>query len=142
MTSLTVEDFHIGWICALSKEMTASKAALDERYDNEMLDQDPQDFNSYALGRIHRHNIAIGCLPAGQDGIAAATAVAKDMARTFSSVHICLLVGIGEECHTCWTLTFVSVMSLSVSQMVFLEVLCNTTRVKPRWEQSLSVRDT
>lgn len=30
MASLTVEDYHIGWICALAKELTAVKVMLDE----------------------------------------------------------------------------------------------------------------
>lgn len=93
MGSLTSEDYHIGWICALHKEMTAAIAMLDDRY--EMVEQDTQDHNSYALGRIHKHNVVIGCLPAGVDGIAAATTVAKDMMRTFTAIRICLMVGIG-----------------------------------------------
>lgn len=75
--------------------MTAAIAMLDERHDSDNLEQDTQDHNSYALGRIHNHNVVIGCSPAGVDGIAAAATVAKDMTRTLSALRICLLVGIG-----------------------------------------------
>jgi len=30
MPTLTVQDYHIGWICALNKELTAAMAKLDE----------------------------------------------------------------------------------------------------------------
>lgn len=32
MPSLTVEDYHIGWVCALPKEMTAALSMLDEEH--------------------------------------------------------------------------------------------------------------
>jgi len=48
MPTLTVQDYHIGWICALSKEMSAAMAMLDEEYEM-FAGQDPQDHNSYVL---------------------------------------------------------------------------------------------
>ena len=94
MSSLTVQDYHIGWICALNKELTAAMAMLDEEHEM-IAGQDPQDHNSYVLGRIHQHNVAIACMPEGVDGLVPAANVAKDMARTFPALRIGLMVGIG-----------------------------------------------
>jgi hypothetical protein len=33
MSSLTVQDYHIGWICALNIELTAAMAMLDEEHE-------------------------------------------------------------------------------------------------------------
>lgn len=91
---LSVEDYHIGWICALPEELAAAKAMLDERH--EMIQgQDHRDHNSYVLGRIQRHNVAIVCMPAGIDGTAAAATVARDLTRTMTAIRFGLIVGIG-----------------------------------------------
>ncbi|KAI2770768.1 nucleoside phosphorylase domain-containing protein [Daldinia loculata] len=47
------------------------------------------------LGRIHQHNVVIGCLPHGRYGISSAAIVAKDMIRSFPSLKFALMVGIG-----------------------------------------------
>lgn len=94
MPDLTVDDYQVGWICALPKEMAAAQSMLDEEHpDIEGLDSG--DANSYALGRIHRHNVVIACMPAGADGTVNAANVARDMARTFPALRIGLMVGIG-----------------------------------------------
>lgn len=87
--------YQIGWICALPIEVAAAKQMLDETLG--MPDeQDAADTNSYTLGRIGKHYVVIAGLPGGQYGIAAATAVAINMMRTFSqSLRIGLMVGIG-----------------------------------------------
>jgi nucleoside phosphorylase len=94
MSSRTVQDYHIGWICALSIELTAAMAMLDEEHEM-MAGQDPQDHNSYVLGRIHQHHVVIACMPEGVDGLVPAATVAKDMARTFPALRVGLMVGIG-----------------------------------------------
>ena len=69
-------------------------AVLDE--EHEMLrGQDPQDHNCYVLGRIHQHDVVIACMPEGVDGLVPAANVARDMARTFSTLRIGLMVGVG-----------------------------------------------
>ncbi|RDW57747.1 Pfs, NACHT and ankyrin protein [Coleophoma crateriformis] len=74
--------------------MAAVIAMLDE--EHEMLDcQDRNDNNSYAFGRIHKHNVVIACLPAGIYGTTSAAIVAKDMLRTFNSLKFGLMIGIG-----------------------------------------------
>lgn len=94
MSSLAVQDYHIGWICALNIELTAAIAMLDEEHEM-MVGQDPHDHNSYVLGRIHQHNVVIACMPEGVDGLVPAANVAKDMARTFPGLRVGLMVGIG-----------------------------------------------
>ena len=53
------------------------------------------DDNAYTLGHIGDHHIVIACLPKGRYGIASAASVAKDMLRSFESIRIGLMVGIG-----------------------------------------------
>lgn len=94
MPGLSIEDYHIGWVCALPKEMAAALAMLDEEHPI-LEGQQQQDNNNYALGRIHNHNVVIACMPAGADGLVNAANVARDMARTFPALRACLMVGIG-----------------------------------------------
>lgn len=86
-------DYTIGWVCALPKEMSAAKAMLDSVH--ETLPRAENDTNTYTLGSIAAHNIAIACLPSGYYGNNNAAAVASNLRRTFPSVRLCLMVGIG-----------------------------------------------
>ena len=94
MSPSSLDDYHIGWICALPEEMAAARAVLDEEY-GKIQGQDQQDSNSYSLGRIHNHNVVIAVLPAGIDSTSAATAAAINLLRTFKSIRFGLMVGIG-----------------------------------------------
>ncbi|KAF4839037.1 Vegetative incompatibility protein HET-E-1 [Colletotrichum tropicale] len=92
-----VEDkdaYTVGWICALPLEMAAANLMLDKTYDIQ-IDQDSSDHNSYILGLMQGHNVAIACLPDGDCGTTPAATVAKDMLRTFKSIRFGLLVGVG-----------------------------------------------
>jgi len=84
--------YDIGWICALSKEMTAAIAMLDELHENPA--QPPSDHNNYTVGRIGNHNVVIACLPRGEIGSHQAASVAARMMTTFS-IKCGLMVGIG-----------------------------------------------
>jgi nucleoside phosphorylase len=86
-------DYTIGWVCALPIELAAARQMLDEEHCG--LPLDSSDPNSYMLGRIREHNVAIACLPAGQMGITSASAVALHMKSTFQSLRFGLLVGVG-----------------------------------------------
>lgn len=86
--------YEVGWICALHTELAAARAMLDEDRGIAHFNEDG-DPNTYALGRIHQHNVVIACLPAGIDGTNAATTVAQNLLRTFPQIRIGLLVGIG-----------------------------------------------
>lgn len=90
------ELYTVGWIAALSKEMTAALAMLDERHDK------PKDFikpssdtNSYHWGRIGDHNIVIASLAAGNYGTVSAATTAIHMLSSFPNIKVGLMVGIG-----------------------------------------------
>ncbi|GIJ82127.1 hypothetical protein Asppvi_000630 [Aspergillus pseudoviridinutans] len=88
-------DYTVGWICALPEtEFVAAGAMLDEEHPV-LPAVHSQDTNSYLLGRIGDHNVVIACLPAETTGKVSATAVAKDMLRSFPAVRFGLMVGIG-----------------------------------------------
>jgi nucleoside phosphorylase len=86
------EEISIGIICPLPIEVAAMIQMLDERYSTQQFPRDP---NTYHLGRIGEHNIAIAALPDGLTGIASATTAAERLCVTFHSVKALLLVGIG-----------------------------------------------
>nr|RBQ91348.1 hypothetical protein FVER53263_09390 [Fusarium verticillioides] len=89
-----VEEYTIGWICALSKELIAAKAFLDvlhDPVDNAAINDD----NNYTLGSIGKHNVVIAVLPYGQYGLVNAAAALAHMTRTFSNLRAVLMVGIG-----------------------------------------------
>ena len=67
MPPRSIEEYQVGWVCALPKEMAAARAILDEEH-GPMPSQDAQDRNNYVLGHVHSHNVVIACLPAGVDG--------------------------------------------------------------------------
>ena len=86
--------YEVGWICALKEERAAADAVLDEKYENTQT-QDPHDTNSYSFGRMANHNVVIASLPAGDFGVTSAATVAKEMIRSYKSIKIGLMVGIG-----------------------------------------------
>jgi nucleoside phosphorylase len=90
---LSHEDYTVGWICALSVELAASSAMLDETHSS--LPVHTNDHNTYILGRIGNHNIAMACLPLGVAGTTSAAIVASQMTSAFRSLRFLLLVGIG-----------------------------------------------
>lgn len=88
-------DYTVGWICALPRtELVAAGAMLDEEHPV-LPAADPNDINSYLLGRIGDHNVVIACLPVEQTGKVPAATVAKDMVRSFPAIRFGLMVGIG-----------------------------------------------
>lgn len=88
-------DYTVGWICALPQtELAAAGAMLDEEHPV-LQAADPNDSNSYLLGRIGDHNVVIACLPAEETGKVPAATVAKDMVRSFPAIRFGLMVGIG-----------------------------------------------
>ncbi|KAJ6009169.1 hypothetical protein N7522_004185 [Penicillium canescens] len=92
-TELTCHDYTVGWICALPKEQTAATAMLDQIHSD--IPKPPNDPNTYTLGCIGRHNIVITCLPKGKIGNNSAATSAAQMVRTFPSIKVGLMVGIG-----------------------------------------------
>lgn len=89
----SVNDYTVGWVCALPKEQTAAMAMLDQRHAD--LPKPPNDHNTYTLGTIGKHNVAIACLPKGKVGTSSAATVATQMISTFPAIQFGLMVGIG-----------------------------------------------
>ncbi|KAI1451430.1 nucleoside phosphorylase domain-containing protein [Annulohypoxylon moriforme] len=87
-------DYTVGWISASYIEASAAAAFLDDAHEP-LSSQSHKDHNSYFLGRIGKHNVAIAVLPDGEPGIAAAADVANDMLHTFNNIRICVMVGVG-----------------------------------------------
>ncbi|KAJ5634700.1 hypothetical protein N7528_002542 [Penicillium herquei] len=87
------QDYTVAWICALPLEMAAAVAMLDERHRD--LPAKANDSNTYILGRIHGHNVAIACLPSGVYGTTSAAIVGIQMQSTFESIRFGLMIGIG-----------------------------------------------
>ncbi|KAF3286210.1 hypothetical protein TWF970_009756 [Orbilia oligospora] len=91
--TLVHEDYTIGWIAALPLELAAAKMMLDLIHTK--LPQESSDQNTYILGEIHGHNIAMACLPSGVYGTTSATIVVAHMLTTFRAIRFVLMVGIG-----------------------------------------------
>jgi len=89
----TLDDYTVGWVCALPIEYAAAQLMLDEEHKN--FPQDANDSNIYTVGRICDHNVVIACLPAGQTGTNSAAAVAVQMKSRFKLIKFGLMVGIG-----------------------------------------------
>ncbi|UKZ72900.1 hypothetical protein TrVFT333_000537 [Trichoderma virens FT-333] len=66
---------------------------LDHKHAD--LPNPPNDPNTYTLGSINGHNIAIACLPKGKIGTSSAATVATWMVGAFPSIKVGLMVGIG-----------------------------------------------
>ncbi|KAM0414628.1 hypothetical protein ACHAPT_013531 [Fusarium lateritium] len=84
--------YKVGIICALSKELKAVRALFDCRHN--ILETIPSDSNQYALGKMAQHMVVAACLPDGEYGTNSAAAVASKMSCSFPSIRFCLLVGI------------------------------------------------
>ncbi|KAF3921785.1 hypothetical protein AA313_de0202529 [Arthrobotrys entomopaga] len=88
-----LQQYTIGWLCALPIELAAAQALLDETHNDPPFD--PLDDTSYTLGRTGNHNIVIGCLSAGQVGTCSAATIATRMRAKFHNLRVGLMVGIG-----------------------------------------------
>ncbi|KAJ6004705.1 hypothetical protein N7540_013074 [Penicillium herquei] len=90
----SIESYTIAWICALEEEYFCASRMLDEEFTGPDISEDKDD-NTYLYGRIAKHYVVIGCLPAGRYGTNSAACVARDMVRTFPHLRFALMVGIG-----------------------------------------------
>ena len=90
--ALANSEYRVGWICALSLEMTAAIAMLDVVHEQPQ-EHHSSDHNSYCLGRIQKHNIVIACL--AEYGTTSAADVAKELLLTFTEIRFGLMVGVG-----------------------------------------------
>jgi nucleoside phosphorylase len=85
------QSYTVGIICALDVEKAVVEATLDEEHGR--VQKAAGDDNAYTFGKIGAHNVVVACLPAGVMGKVSATAVAKDMMRSFP-IKVGLMVGI------------------------------------------------
>ena len=92
--ALTRQDYSVGWICALTKELVAATIMLDGK-EHPALPIPAADQNTYTLGSIGDHNVVIACLSKGDIGNNSAATVATRMVSTFPSIKFWLMVGIG-----------------------------------------------
>jgi len=90
---LTHDAYTVALICPLEVEMSAARYMLDE--EHERLPRVSGDTNQYILGELCGHKVAIASLPAGYQGTLSAATLSRDMARTYPSITLRLLVGIG-----------------------------------------------
>lgn len=91
--TLSRQDYDVGWICALPIEGTAAEAVLDEIHEAPPGLQ--HDINTYTLGSLGDHNVVICRLPATHYGTNNASSIATHLQRSFPSIQIRLMVGIG-----------------------------------------------
>jgi nucleoside phosphorylase len=90
---LSHDAYTVALLTPLEIELSAVRYMLDE--EHQPLPSARGDPNYYALGRLCQHNVVIASLPAGYQGTISAAVVARDLARTFPSITLRLLVGIG-----------------------------------------------
>jgi nucleoside phosphorylase len=93
MKTLTLADYTVGVVCALSIELAAVAAMFDERHRS--LELGSNNSNTYSLDHIGKHNVVIAALPAGRYGTNPAAVVAAQMRHRYTSMRFGLLVGIG-----------------------------------------------
>ncbi|KJK62616.1 Phosphorylase superfamily protein [Aspergillus parasiticus SU-1] len=91
---ITHEDYEVGIVCALWKELLAVRALFDLPHPD-LGEMDENDPNSYCLGRMKGFNVVAAGLPDDDYGMNSATNVASHLIRTFRGLKFCLVVGIG-----------------------------------------------
>ncbi|KAF2158558.1 hypothetical protein M409DRAFT_38178, partial [Zasmidium cellare ATCC 36951] len=97
MASPPIATFSIGWIAALSHELTAGRLMPDKEYPDAPEDFDPSssDTNTYTFGRIGRHHVVIAVLGTGDYGLVSAAETASRLSASMPHIRIGLMVGIG-----------------------------------------------
>ncbi|KAH0367740.1 purine and uridine phosphorylase, partial [Aureobasidium melanogenum] len=89
-------DYTILWICALTTEYVAAQTFLDEEHPKPAAGTIAiSDTNAYTLGRIAGHRVVLAVLPKGEYGVGSAASVITHILRSFPSIRIGLMVGIG-----------------------------------------------
>ncbi|KAK6348998.1 hypothetical protein TWF730_009758 [Orbilia blumenaviensis] len=85
------DDYVIGWISALAIESAAATIMLDEEHDDLSIAEG--DSNTYTLGKIGAHNVAMACI--NEAGGLPADTAARNLMKSFRNVRYILMVGIG-----------------------------------------------
>ncbi|KAL5867624.1 hypothetical protein ACKVWM_011595 [Pyricularia oryzae] len=88
-------DYHVAWIAPVSNlELLPSRLMLDEEHDAPDYDT-AYDDNVYTCGALAGHNVVIATCAPGMTGNVNAGRVTGSMFKTFSSIRMAVLVGIG-----------------------------------------------
>ncbi|KAL5866298.1 hypothetical protein ACKVWL_011554 [Pyricularia oryzae] len=88
-------DYHVAWIAPVSDlELLPSRLMLDEEHDAPDYDT-AYDDNVYTCGALAGHNVVIATCAPGMTGNVNAGRVTGSMFKTFSSIRMAVLVGIG-----------------------------------------------
>ncbi|KAI6308809.1 hypothetical protein MCOR29_009167 [Pyricularia oryzae] len=88
-------DYHVAWIAPVSDlELLPSRLMLDEEHDAPDYDT-AYDDNVYTCGALAGHNVVIATCAPGMTGNVNAGRVTGSMFKTFSSIRMAMLVGIG-----------------------------------------------
>ncbi|KAI9036612.1 uncharacterized protein KD926_001625 [Aspergillus affinis] len=94
MTSSSLDQYQIGWICSDQIVAAAAQQMLDEEYGPPD-EQEDLDTNNYTLGRVGRHLVVIVCVGGQEHGTTPATATTIHMMRTFPALRTALVISIG-----------------------------------------------
>ncbi|KAK6331361.1 hypothetical protein TWF730_004443 [Orbilia blumenaviensis] len=95
MATLPKSEYTVGWLTALSIELTAAIAMLDFTHNKPFdYSYSKQSANRYTFGSINGRNIVITSLPDGIYGTTSATRVAEDFHRDFPNLELRFTVGI------------------------------------------------
>ncbi|KAK8009153.1 hypothetical protein PG991_011704 [Apiospora marii] len=88
-------DYHVAWIAPVPNlELLPSRLMLDEEHETPEYDTSYDD-NIYTFGTMAGHHVVIATCPQGLTGNFNAGRVAGPMFKTFSSLRMTLLVGVG-----------------------------------------------
>lgn len=88
-------DYRVAWIAPVSDlELLPSRLMLDEEHDAPDYDT-AYDDNVYTCGALAGHNVVIATCAPGMTGNVNAGRVTGSMFKTFSSIRMAVLVGIG-----------------------------------------------
>ncbi|KAL6808739.1 pfs domain-containing protein [Trichoderma camerunense] len=90
------QQYTVGIITALDKELAAATAVLDEEHQKpQKFSRHPKDTNDYTWGKIGEHNVVIASLAAGSYGTVSAATTASSMITSLPHIRFGLMVGIG-----------------------------------------------
>jgi nucleoside phosphorylase len=95
LRKLDATSYHVAWICAVADvELIPALLMLDESHERPDIDNRYDD-NIYRFGTMAGHNVVVATCPDGMIGQVNVGHIAGPLFRTFTSIRMTLLVGIG-----------------------------------------------
>lgn len=92
---LDATNYHVAWICAVADiELLPALLMLDESHERPDINNEHDD-NTYRFGTMANHNVVIATCPDGMTGQVNVGHIAGPLFKTFKSIRMTLLVGIG-----------------------------------------------